>query len=258
MGDIPGSSYDEMAPYFHLIFESWEASMERQAAAADGILRRECGGAGDLRVLDCACGIGTQLLGLARRGYSMTGSDLSASAVERARLEVAARGLEAQLFVADMRDLSAVPGDGFDGVIAMDNSLPHLTSERDLLRAAREIRAKLRPGGVFLASIRDYDTLMIERPVVQGPSFFTDGGARRIIHQVWDWSDERRYTFHLYVTRQTPGGWDTRHSTGDYRAVKREELSDILRAARFESARWVFPAESGFYQPVVVARNAQI
>lgn len=256
MAEHMGSSYDEMAPYFHLIFENWEASMERQAVAVDGLLRRECGGGGNLRVLDCACGIGTQLLGLARRGYRMTGSDLSAGAVERARREVAARGLEAQLFVADMRDLSAVPGQGFDAVIAMDNSLPHLESEEDLLRAASEVRGKLRPGGVFLASVRDYDTLMVERPLVQGLAFFMDGAARRIVHQVWDWADERKYTFHLYVTRETPEGWDTRHSAGDYRAVTREELSNILRVAGFESDRWVFPSESGFYQPVVGARNA--
>ena len=37
------------------------------------------------RVLDVACGIGTQAIGLARRGFAVTASDVSAGAVRRAR-----------------------------------------------------------------------------------------------------------------------------------------------------------------------------
>jgi glycine/sarcosine N-methyltransferase len=71
------------------------------------------------------------------------------------------------------------------------------------------MRAKLRPGGTLLASIRDYDQPIGERPTVQGPAFYSDSDQRRIIFQVWDWADERRYTFHLYITRETPAGWNT-------------------------------------------------
>src|ERR1700683_510550 len=56
-------------------------------------------------------------------------------------------------------------------------------------------------GLTFMGSIRDYDSLVQERPVVQGPAFFSDQGSRGIVHQVWDWSDERRYAFHLYIMR---------------------------------------------------------
>lgn len=41
--------------------------MARQAAAIGSILERECGPAVSTTVLDCACGIGTQALGLAKR-----------------------------------------------------------------------------------------------------------------------------------------------------------------------------------------------
>jgi len=63
--------------------------MRRQAAAIGPILERECARAGPLRVLDGACGIGTQALGLAGRGHRITGCDLNAAAVERARQEAA-------------------------------------------------------------------------------------------------------------------------------------------------------------------------
>jgi glycine/sarcosine N-methyltransferase len=35
--------YDRLASNYHLIFEDWDASMKRQAAALGAILERECG-----------------------------------------------------------------------------------------------------------------------------------------------------------------------------------------------------------------------
>ena len=135
----------------------------------------------------------------------------------------------------------------------MDNALPHLLSDADLTAAARKMRAKLRPRGILLASIRDYDQLVWDRPAVQGPAFYSDSGRRRIVFQVWDWADERRYTFHLYITSETSSGWSTFHDASAYRAVLREEITVILASSGFANIRWVLPKESGFYQPVVIA-----
>jgi hypothetical protein len=56
--------YDELAEYHHLIFADWNASIEWQASVLGPLLEREAG-VRHLRILDCACGIGTQALGLA-------------------------------------------------------------------------------------------------------------------------------------------------------------------------------------------------
>src|SRR5699024_12682816 len=52
-------------------------------------------------VLDAGCGTGTLALLLAGRGHSVTGFDLSAPAVDRARARAGAEGLGAGLQVAD-------------------------------------------------------------------------------------------------------------------------------------------------------------
>jgi SAM-dependent methyltransferase len=243
--------YDRLASNYHLIFEDWDASMKRQAAALGAIFERECGAPSALRILDCACGIGTQTLGLASLGCTVTACDLSPASVERTRVEAAKRQLNVQVFVADMLDLTEIPRGDFDAVICMDNALPHLESEE---QAATQIRRKLRPGATFMGSIRDYDSLVQERPVVQGPAFYSDQGGRRIVHQVWDWNDDRRYAFHLYLTREVQDGWETQHYVSNYRAVLREELSRILEAAGFVGCRWIPAAESGFYQPIILAK----
>jgi 2-polyprenyl-3-methyl-5-hydroxy-6-metoxy-1,4-benzoquinol methylase len=247
--------YDRLAHNYHLIFEDWDASIERQAVTLGAILERECGARSGARILDCACGIGTQTLGLASLGFKLTACDLSPSAVERTRVEAKKRRLNVELFVADMRDLTVIPDDDFDLVVCMDNALPHLESDEQLLQASTQIRKKLRAGATFVGSIRDYDSLVQERPVIQGPAFYSDPGGRRIVHQVWDWIDERRYVFHLYITREVQGSaWETQHYVSNYRAILREELDHMFHLAEFTSCRWIFPGESGFYQPIVLAK----
>lgn len=247
--------YDLFAAHYHLLWEDWEASLTRQATAIATILGRECASAG-ATVLDCACGIGTQTLGLAKLGYSVTGADVSEGAVQRARSEAAMRKLGIPFHVADMRALNKVPVAGFQAVICMDNALPHLLSEADLALAVVQIRTKLRAGGTFVASIRDYDEILPRRPLVVGPFFFSDEGKRRIVFQVWDWQDERRYNFHMYLTRETSAGWTTVHGTSSYRAVLREELTRLLEMHAFTNVRWLLPGETGYHQPVVIATAA--
>jgi glycine/sarcosine N-methyltransferase len=246
-------SYDDLAEHYHLIFENWEASVERQAATLSFILERKCGLPSTARILDCSCGIGTQALGLAKMGFRVSGCDLSPHAVERARLEASRRNVNIQFSVANMLDLTCLGDARFDAVICMDNALPHLESAAQLLQSAEQIRARLRPGGVLIASIRDYDRLIEERPVVQGPSFYSDQGRRRIVFQVWDWIDDRRYIFHLYITCEIAKGWQTFHTSAPYRALRRQEVNAALSEARFRNVRWLFQAESGFYQPIVLA-----
>jgi 2-polyprenyl-3-methyl-5-hydroxy-6-metoxy-1,4-benzoquinol methylase len=114
--------YSALAPVFHLVYPDWEAAIERQASDLDAVIREQWGNAGR-NLLDVACGVGTQTLGLARLGYSVTASDVSESAVQRARREAEQRGLSIDFSVADMREVSRRHLQPFDVVIACDNSV---------------------------------------------------------------------------------------------------------------------------------------
>jgi len=247
------SFYNELAPWYHLIFKDWDESIERQGEFLNGLLEKELG-PGECKILDCACGIGTQSIGLARRGHHLTGSDLSAAAVERARREFESRGLAGSFVVSDMTSLAEIVDRNFDVVMALDNALPHLSAAaaRDAVRA---MHARVRPGGLVLAGIRDYDALIRERPTVQGPAFYGPPGPRRIYFQVWDWTDDDHYKIHLYITVQHGELWEPHHFVSTYRCMLRDELSAALASAGFENIRWIMPADSGHYAPIVLARK---
>ena len=245
--------YDDLAEHYHLIFEDWNRSIERQAGILGPLLERYTS-LQALKVLDCSCGIGTQTLGLAQRGYKVVGSDLSRASVARALREARRLGVEVQFHVADMRELSSVPVEGFDAVLAADNALPHLLSEEDLNRAFVQMKSKLRPGGILVASVRDYDHLIQTRPTMQPPVFFGEAGQRRIVHQVWDW-DVEEYDVHLYISFETAAGWTSKHYVSRYRAFLRGEISASLEKAGFTEIQWLEPQKTSFYQPIVVARK---
>lgn len=253
MSEEIAAFYNDLAEHYHLIFEDWERSIERQASVLGPVLEARAGPA-PLKVLDCSCGIGTQTIGLARRGHRVTGSDLSAAAIARAERETSRRGLDVRFQVADMRNLSSIPESGFDAVLAGDNSLPHLLSDEDLGQALKSIAAALKPRGIFMATIRDYDHLLQSRPAFPGPVFYSRDGRRHIVHQIWDW-DGDEYTVHLYITYEAGSSWMAKHYATRYRALQRKELTQSLEWSGFCEVEWLMPHSTGLYEPIVIARK---
>jgi glycine/sarcosine N-methyltransferase len=243
--------YDEMADSYHLIFEDWQETIDRQSAILSRLLPNPAQvGA----ILDCACGIGTQTLGLAKAGFTVEGSDLSAAEVERAKAEAASRNLQIDFRVDDMRTLETSPIGKFGAVLAFDNALPHLDSDEEIRGALAAMRDRLRSEGKLLVSLRDYAPLMTERPAMMPPRFYGAQGNRRIVHQVWDWRDERRYTVHIFISQETsPDRWATRHFMGQYRAVTPEEVASHARKVGFVHVEVLGPSLTGYYQPIVSA-----
>lgn len=258
MTGSPQHFYDQLAADYHLIFTDWSESITRQAAALDRLIRAHQG-APPLRLLDCSCGIGTQAIGLAERGYTVHATDLSPQAVARAAAEATARGVTLTTGVADFRTLDEQVSGSFDIVLSCDNALPHLLTDDDLQQAARGMYARLEAGGLLVIGIRDYDALALERPYAT-PTFATGSHPnRRVVFQLWDWSEDgRTYDLTLFIVQQAGSAWATQTYSTTYRALQRSELSAILTGAGFTDVRWHMPQDTGYSQPVVTARRPEI
>jgi len=100
------------------------------------------------RVLDLACGHGRHSLGLARRGFRVTGVDLSPRSVKRAREEATAEGLEVEFVQADMREIDFRAE--FDAAINLFTAIGYFESDDEDRGVFERVARALRPGGRFL------------------------------------------------------------------------------------------------------------
>lgn len=133
-------AYDALAPYYDELVagyehDAWVAALERVAVS--------CGLRGR-RVLDLGCGTGRAFEPLRRRGYAVTGCDLSPGMVEMARRN-APDGVE--VHVADMRRLPDL-GE-FDWIVCLDDAVNYLLTEGDLAAAFASAAELLAPGGLL-------------------------------------------------------------------------------------------------------------
>jgi len=128
------------------------------------------------------CHIGTDTLSFARLGARVTGIDFSGEAIAAARTLAERAGLEARFVQSTVDQASIAVADEFGGPELFDvvyTSIGALTWLPDLAAWARELRALLKPGGLFyvrdahpmLAAVDDErgdDALVLRYPYFGG------------------------------------------------------------------------------------------
>ena len=244
--------YDQLASQYDKLFLDWQAATKEQATLLDRLFRNQ-GFDLTARVLDCACGIGTQSIGLAALGYPVTASDISDAELAEANTRAEKNGVAISFHHADFRALEKAFSTPFDIVVAMDNALPHMLTKEDLAAAIRSIVGQIAPDGLFVASIRDYDALLASKPPYSPPYIHQTASGQRVSFQTWHWEDER-YRLVQYIIDDEDALQISKFEC-EYRATRREEMTSLLLAAGCREVQWLFPEETGFYQPIVVAKK---
>jgi SAM-dependent methyltransferase len=151
--------YDETAPFYdaltaHHNYERWLPQLVR-VACRHGLRGK--------RLLDVGCGTGKSFLPLLRAGWNVTGCDISAAMLRRARSK--SEG-QARLHVADMRELPRYGA--FDLVWAIDDAVNYLLGPGELEQALSGMAANLAPEGRILFDVntlRTYRTFYAETEI---------------------------------------------------------------------------------------------
>ena len=250
--DITQTFYDNLASQYDKLFLDWQTAMQEQAVILDKLFRNN-GFDDTARILDCACGIGTQAIGLAALGYPVTASDISDGELAQAKERAAKNHVHIRLEHADFCALSETFSQQFDIVICMDNALPHMLSKDALNTAIESITNQIAPGGMFVASIRDYDALLMDQPPYSPPYIHKTDKGQRVSFQTWHW-EEDRYKLIQYIIDDEDSLQVSKFAC-EYRATRREELTSLLLANGCSKVEWKFPGETGFYQPIVIAKK---
>jgi SAM-dependent methyltransferase len=249
--------YDRLSLlYHHNMGWDWDAAVREEGAQLSRFLADGLGGPGPYSLLDCSCGIGTQAIGLALQGHKVHATDLSTVSIQCAQEEAEKLDVDMSFGIANFCNLEDSVEGTFDIVLSCDNSISHNLTNKDLSSALSSMRSKLNPGGLLLLSVRDYDAIVADQPRFNNEHVQDREDGRRIVFQVWDWDDDgRRYAIHQFLIRQHDGEFEVNHFETKLRAVLRDELISAIRDAGYEKVRWHMPEDSGYYQPIVTARN---
>ena len=104
--------------------------------------------------------------------------------------------------------------------------------------------------------MRDYDALLVDKPRFNNEHVHDRPDGRRVVFQLWDWADNgRQYHNTQFLIRANDDGYEVKHFETDLRALQHDEVMAALQSVGFEDATWHVPEESGYYQPIVTARN---
>jgi SAM-dependent methyltransferase len=128
-----------------LALDFWQAAVPPTATAAEvDFLVRELGVVPPARVLDLPSGSGRHALALAKRGYSMTGIDISPCAIVSAQRQAEIAGVSAAFLLGDMRK---PPAQGpYAGAYCFGNSFGYLSRE-DMEGFVVDMLGAVVPGG---------------------------------------------------------------------------------------------------------------
>ena len=242
--------YDDIAELYHLIYEDWDEAIARQAAGLLGVLQESLGTRAELDVLGVSCGIGTQALGLAAAGHSVTASDLSPQAVERARREAQRRDLCVRFSVADMRHCYDAHGSGYAVALTCDNSLPHLATEDDVRMTLSGLFDCLAPSGLVIVGMRDYAQVRARgEKEISHYGRRSDGQSRYTVFQTRDWSGDS-YEVGMYFVREMTDEAPASVVSGKsrYYALGIERVMAIMREVGFNN---ITRNDDALYQPII-------
>lgn len=143
--------YDLLAPIYDKINE--ELDYCAWADFIEDVMRREYVDGTPELVLDLGCGTGRMTLELARRGYDMTGIDISPEMLDFARREAESLPYGAGILwlCQDMRSFELYGT--VDVAVSCLDSINHLTSTNDLAKCFSLVHNYLIPDGLFIFDV---------------------------------------------------------------------------------------------------------
>ncbi len=219
----------------HLFLPFLEAAVERAGEEAEGMARifEAQGVPAGGHLLDLSCGIGRHSVALAKRGFRVTGVDLSPVFLERARATAEAEGVgdRTEFVRGDFRTLSGALGERgpFDGALNAFTSHGYYGEEVDR-RAFAALAALTVEGGPLIVETANRD--WIERHFE--PIGWQEAGEV-LLRESREYDARRSYMVNewvFYTRRGEDWAFDTR-LTVDHRLYGPDDLTSML-----ESAGW--------------------
>lgn len=143
-----------MKQWYESLFKNYGKKYEAESftkgtAGECDFLEKEAGFDKSLRILDVGCGTGRHAIELAKRGYDITGIDLSESMLAQAREKAEAEKLQINFLKRDARDMGFGPEFGL-AIMMCEGAFPLMETDEMNFEILKSAAAALKPGGKFI------------------------------------------------------------------------------------------------------------
>ena len=143
--------YEEISKYYDYIFPTGDDQLN---------FVKSTSGHPPKRILDVACGSGGYTLELAKSGYQVTAVDLDEAMVQMANRKIEEQSINAKVFKCNMLELTDRLSGKYECIFCIGNSIVHLGSKSEILRALKQMYSLMEPGGALLLQIINYDRVI--------------------------------------------------------------------------------------------------
>lgn len=227
--------YDAIAEFYPMFYKDWDIQLEREGLSLRSIFRKK----GVVRVLDAACGAGTQAIPLAKLGFEVVAVDPSAGMLRKAQETAVEHGVldKIQFERANFAELSEVVDGPFDAIVCKGNALPHLLTDDEIETTLLRFYELLRPGGVLVIGMRDFGMFLEHRPhFIPGFDHMDDDGNEFITFDIWEWRDGPPIiaTQNLYIIQGKSNNLETIKRSVSFRPLSTDEVQVVLLELGYE------------------------
>lgn len=149
----------EGTDYSNELVETWGdyIDWEKRRLGENGFLIRTLKKFNCRKIFDACLGEGCDSIYLIKNGFNVTSNELSRAFAEKALENAKKHKVKLKLSMHDWKKLSKnFPKNSFDAVLCTGNSLTHLFSEKEQLKAIENFYYLLKKSGILLIDERNY------------------------------------------------------------------------------------------------------
>jgi SAM-dependent methyltransferase len=201
---------DLLGPIYTWMVGDVDAAIDRSDAELD-VLPAPAPNEGAIAV-DLGAGFGLHAIPLARRGFSVLALDSCEALLKD--LSQRAGSLPIRIVNANLLEFRSHLAAPADVILCMGDTLTHLADQSSVEALLADAAASLTPGGVFIATFRDYVTAPLEDEARFIP---VRSDSERILTCFLEYADTR-VTVHDLLYQREGGSW--RLHAGSYRKLR--------------------------------------
>jgi len=195
-----------------------------------------------LKVLDCACGTGWHLSMFHDMGLTCFGSDISPEMIALAKVNL--EGKYVPLKKEDFRTLGNSWGEGFDMIMCLTTSLPHMLTDDDVVTALTSMYDRLNDGGVLVISNGITDALLTNKPKFI-PARVLGNEAFYFVMEY----QENQLIFNVVYVKKTEDSFEDKFTSLTYNGMRKSVLERCFARTSFRAVQYYGDYDMSTYDP---------